>query len=147
MAPEEPTPGGSYRIQSKATGFQLIVTGHDAPGWDEGRPHVELNRDRDGGLWEVTSADVGLRFGTNGTFPWGGAGTHLGVLDSNAERQVYILPPNDGSYQKWRPIPDGEGYWQLVNVATGFALDASEEDVYTMEPNDGAHQRWGFFRS
>lgn len=64
-------------------------------------------------------------------------------LDSNAERQVYAFPPNDGAYQKWKLIPDSDArYWQLINVATGFALDGTLEDVYTHQPNNGAYQRW-----
>jgi hypothetical protein len=67
------------------------------------------------------------------------------VLDSNAERQVYIMNWNNGSFQKWLIHDDAEGYVWIQNLATGYALDSNlDEDVYTMRPNDGAFQRWRF---
>jgi hypothetical protein len=67
------------------------------------------------------------------------------ALDSSPERQAYIHRPNEGAYQKWRLNPDGEGFFQLVSVATGFALDRTDRDIYTTQPNDdGSFQRRGF---
>lgn len=150
MELQNPTPGNTYVIQSKATGFQLGVAGRDEPHENKRDPHVMVKRPGEGAVWEVEAVDLGVRLKTGGPFAWadehaGGSIPHVGALDSNAERQVYVHQPNDGAYQKWRLLPDGEGYWQLVNVATGFALDGNQEDVYTMQPNDGAYQRWGFY--
>jgi len=66
------------------------------------------------------------------------------VLDSNTERQVYTLPWNGGSFQKWRLYPDGEGYWRFINLATSYALDGTTRDIYTHALNDGPFQRWRF---
>lgn len=143
MPPEDPRFETRYRIQSKATGMQLGLI--DPPGWSEGRPHVTPVAPDLGSIWVVSQADIGFRLMmVEEPLPWEGP-PHFGSLDSNAERQVYVLPPNDGAYQKWRFLRDDEGYHQLVNVATSFALDGTAEDIYTHHPNDGAYQRWGFF--
>jgi hypothetical protein len=143
--PADPTPGQYYQIASKATGRRLSMArrGDSAAGTLHVVPH-----DR-GLLWLVERADIGLRFSPR---PWtvtsvGGTSVHWESplrLDSNFERQVYFEPANQGDFQKWRPIPDGEGYWRLVNVATGFALDGTDRDIYTRSPNDGAFQRRAF---
>jgi hypothetical protein len=143
MMPDDPTPGHRYYIESKATGKRLGLTAEGvhggipaAFGLSEHELHVVPTGDGGTVYWTVEGADIGLRFNTEWDPNY--------RLDSNAERQVYFHPANDGAYQKWRPIPDGEGYWQLINVATGLALDGNPEDIYTMDPNDGAYQRWGF---
>jgi hypothetical protein len=155
MPPQDPTPGNRYRIQSKATGYQLGVPGPDGHGVYDGTPHIIPKFGGQGAIWEVGSADIGYRFKTNAPFPrqdpfaaTDGTSTvirlDIGMLDSNAERQVYAHKPNDGNYQKWRLFRNGEGYWQLINVATGLALDGTDQDIFTMRPNDGAYQRWAF---
>jgi hypothetical protein len=68
------------------------------------------------------------------------------MLDSDLERQVYLMRSNNGSFQKWL-LKDGddEGFWSLVNLATSFALDGNlEGDIFTMRRNAGAFQRWIF---
>jgi hypothetical protein len=134
MPPQElPHLGVDYRIISKATRYELMV-----PPFV---PEIDV-RPKPEGLgtpWLLLPADIGYRIDS-----W--AGDPPSRLDSNAERQVYIHAPNEGSYQKWRLLPDGEGYWQLINVATGFALDGTSQDIYTTRPNDGAYQRWAFIR-
>ncbi len=147
MTQELPAIGQLYRIQSKATGYELKPTDRGGPGFWTDAPHIMPVPDGQGAVWEVEAADIGYRFKTGGPFKWEDleAGTNLGGrLDSNAERQVYAFNPNEGAYQKWRLFEDGEGYWEVVNVATGFALDGTSEDVYTMARNDGAYQRWRF---
>lgn len=143
--PADPTPGKYYQIASKATGRRLAMAspGDSAAGTSHVVPHDH------GLLWLVESADVCLRFvpRPDSVTSVGGTSVHWDNplrLDSNFDRQVYFHSANDGAYQKWRPIPDGEGYWQLVNVATSFALDGTDSDIYTMRPNDGAFQRWAF---
>ena len=141
--PDDPTPGKTYLIASKATGRQL-----DWPGPDDSAGPFQLVPHDIGFAWLVESADVGLRFVVRPESATSVGGTsvewHKYRLDSNFERQVYIEPANDGAYQKWRKFSDGEGYWQLINVATGYALDGTDSDIYTHEPNDGAFQRWAF---
>ena len=136
MAPlESPSPNKNYQLVSKATGFALGVRWEEGDSWDlpDGRLVVPS---RTGDIWAIKAADIGylifLRCAPNQ------------VLDSNAARQAYILTRNKGNYQKWRIFSDGEGYWQLVNVATGLALDGTDQYIYTLEPNDGAYQRWLF---
>ncbi|HEX8645344.1 MAG TPA: RICIN domain-containing protein [Thermoleophilaceae bacterium] len=147
MAQQPPEIGREYRIQSKATGRELATPNRGGPGFWTDAPHVVPAGEGEGVLWEVEDADIGYRFKTGGPFRWEDmeGGQNLGGrLDSNADRQVYAHSANEGAYQKWRLFPDGEGYWQLVNVATGLALDGTPEDIYTMAPNDGAYQRWRF---
>lgn len=67
------------------------------------------------------------------------------VLDSNADREVYTHPSNEGNYQKWRMVDGGDGYWCLHNLSTGLALDSNgDQEAYTQRPNDGSYQRWKF---
>jgi len=131
-----------YALQNKATGFYLMgrwlpepeaahtvfAAGDPESYWASKR--WVLRESADQGLYQLVSS--------------GGDGSGL-VLDSNAERQVYILGNNGESYQKWRMIDGGEGYWCLHNLATGYALDSNaDRDVYTHDPNDGAYRRWKF---
>jgi Ricin-type beta-trefoil lectin domain-like len=123
----------TYLLQNKATGFRLEVYG-EADGLD-----AKVSTRRNGGIpWRFLGTDV------PGCYRLVDEYTGR-VLDSNANQQAYTLPPNDGNYQKWRMIDDGEGYWCLHNLSTGLALDSNaDEDAYTMQPNDGAYQRWSF---
>jgi hypothetical protein len=141
--PEDPTPGRRYRLVSKATGHELAIC-HIVTD-DLASFHVVPITGGRGRIWEVESADIGVRLTTREAFD-GELAALNGVarLDSNLERQVYAHVPNLGAFQKWRPLPDGEGFWQLINVATGFALDGSDQDIFTLRPNDGSFQRWGF---
>jgi hypothetical protein len=141
--PENPSPGGRYRLVSKATGRELIV---NANLGDDEMKHVVPTHEGGGVQWQVEGADNSIRLHTR--FEWTTRpGDQDAALDSNPDRQVYIHRPNTGAFQKWRLNPDGEGFFQLVNMATGFALDGSAEDIFTMRPNDGAFQRWGFLLS
>jgi hypothetical protein len=61
------------------------------------------------------------------------------MLDSNAEGEVYCIPPNYGDHQRWYVLDRG----RYINVATGLALDGNaNKQIYTMEPNDGDYQGW-----
>lgn len=125
----EPPVGVWCLMRSKATRRELW-----APPLSADRNHVEAAREGDGTRWLLEPDRLGYRIRAEEEYPL--------LLDSNHERQVYVLPPNNGSYQKWKLHADGEGFWQVVNVATGLALDGTPEDIYTMAPNDGAYQRW-----
>ena len=66
------------------------------------------------------------------------------MLDSNANRDVYGHPSNDGAYQMWRVDVDGDGFSSFECFATQFVLDSNgERRVYTMRRNDGAFQGGG----
>jgi Ricin-type beta-trefoil lectin domain-like len=132
-----PPLGRTYVLRNKATGLALTGQNHDElahtvmadePGSPPARnKRWRLEESADRGFYRLVHEETGK------------------VLDSNTERQVYLMTPNDGSYQKWRMEDGGEGYWWLKNLSTGFALDNNlEHDVYTMEPNSGAFQRWAF---
>jgi serine/threonine-protein kinase len=129
MSQPFPPLGEIYRIRSKATGHELSPT----LGSDN---HVRPVGPNWGAYWKLEAVDIGYRLDCAEE-----------ILDSNAERQVYTLPWNGGSYQKWRIVEAGEGYWSLINLATGLALDGTSEDIYTMRPNDGDYQRWRFMTS
>lgn len=128
--------GQTYRLQSKATSYELVGSSHHEGENDSILAGLEGNHTSFLAHWILEAADIGhrLRHADTGR-----------MLDSNTERQVYLLGSNDGSFQKWRINPGAEGYFTLVNLATGFALDGNAEgDVYTTGPNDGAYQRWKF---
>jgi hypothetical protein len=60
-------------------------------------------------------------------------------LDSNANKQVYTLGCNGGSYQKWT-VTNGT---TLKDLATGFCLDSNaNKQVYTHDCNGGSYQKW-----
>jgi hypothetical protein len=148
--PEAPRDHGTYLIQSKATGKQLALPTHDMDGvFDE--QHI-IPRDR-GAVWEVEFFLAKgflncYRFTTPGPFPWfdlENPNSNLGRLDSNHQRQVYAHQRNDDDFQVWQPTPMADGYFVLVNLATGFALDGNSGDIYTHDINSGNFQRWGFF--
>jgi hypothetical protein len=152
--PVPPTNGGRFLIQSKATGKQLALPIN--PGGDIFHPggggvftEVHIVPDDRGAVWQIEFVEGYdyYRFTTESVFPWstGDPDSGFGRLDSNRERQVYAHPPNDGGFQLWRPTPLADGYFLLVNRATGFALDGNNEDIYTHDVNDGNFQHWGFF--
>lgn len=63
-------------------------------------------------------------------------------LDSNANRQVYTLGCNGGSYQKWS-VSNVGSVRVLKNVATGFCLDSNANgQVYALGCNGGSYQKW-----
>jgi hypothetical protein len=63
-------------------------------------------------------------------------------LDSNADRQVYTLGCNGGSYQQWA-LSKGRFGTVLKDVATGFCLDSNaDRQVYTLGCNGGSYQQW-----
>lgn len=131
--PEPPPAGGRYRLKSRATGFFLKGQGHH----ELALTVVADPNPVPGTIWVLEDVDFGFRLRH---LPEGAA------LDSNLERQVYIIPANGGSFQKWELLDgDDEGFWSLKNVATGLALDGNlDRDIYTMRRNDGAFQRWQF---
>jgi hypothetical protein len=149
FVPPEPAADRTYQLVSRATGFSLcgIQFGNTpqahtvfamAGEGDEDFPGVDFDF-ATASKWTLERADVGFRLRHNGTGL---------MLDSNLERQVYLLESNDGSFQKWRLLDgDDENHWSLLNLATGFALDGNlERDIFTMRRNDGAFQRWRFDR-
>jgi hypothetical protein len=131
-----PEAGRTYRLQNRATGFAL---------WGRALPELadSVRGDDPGGLlareqrWRLEATDFGchrLIHEDSGR-----------VLDSNAERQVYIMNSNNGSFQKWLIRDEAEGYFRLQNLATSYMLDNNaDRDVYTMRSNNGAFQRWRF---
>lgn len=59
-------------------------------------------------------------------------------LDSNSSGDVYTLPCNGGSYQKWVPVGS-----TFRDLATGRCLDSnSSREVYTLPCNGGYYQDW-----
>ena len=121
-----------------------------------GRPYVLRNKETGHDLYHRRDTFVGIEHGTGGPdFWWNLDKVQFGyrlrswkgdllVLDSNDERQVYSIAPNSGTNQMWNIYPEDDGYYVLLNVATGLALDSNYSDVYTQQPNDGAYQRWQF---
>jgi hypothetical protein len=139
-----PALGRFYVLQNKATGF--FLSGNVAIGLAPAHT-VWATGDSNPRRWQfMESADEGFfNLLADGLTAVDRHGPGSYVLDSNEERQVYLMFRNFGSYQKWRMIDGGEGYWCLHNLATGFALDSNlDMDVYTQRPNDGAFQRWKF---
>jgi hypothetical protein len=144
----EPPRGKVYHLQSRATQFFLIGGQPDptlvALGFDElARSVAGFAGDTEPPAmrnWVLEESDLGVRLKNEFTGF---------MLDSNLARRVYLMPSNDGSFQKWRLVDgDDEGFWSLVNVATSFALDGGTDGViHTMGRNDGAFQRWKFIRA
>jgi Ricin-type beta-trefoil lectin domain-like len=129
-----PPVGQVYRLKSKATGYSLYTEGGQVGGIEAGPDLVEGVRTT--ADWILESADIGFRLRN------AAAGC---MLDSNLERSVYCIAPNDGSFQKWRLNAEDDGYVTLTNVATGFVLDGNaDHEVYTHDANDGAYQQWQF---
>jgi hypothetical protein len=152
--PPQPETGQVYRLVSRATGFSLggmqDIRTHPPPipqaktvfamAGDGVTPIENISIDTEFSTrWVLEPSDKGvrLRHGKTGL-----------MLDSNLERQVYLLESNDGSFQQWELLDgDDENHWSLLNVATGFALDGNlDRDIFTMGRNDGAFQRWRFER-
>ena len=141
--PDDPVDGGTFRIQSKATGKQLALLDSSEGGVFR-KNHI-VPRDQ-GVVWEVEDVLQGFRFTTQSVFPLAPeTGEDIGRLASNHERQVYAHKPNEGYFQMWWPQNLGDGYWVLLNAATRLALDGNYTDIYTSNPHYGDFQRWGFF--
>jgi hypothetical protein len=126
--PDDPVDGGTFRIQSKATGKQLALVGSSEGGVFR-KNHI-VPRDQ-GVVWEVEHV---LQ-----------TGEEIGRLASNHERQVYAQKPNERYSQMWWLQDLGDGYWVLLNAATRLALDGNYTDIYTSNPHYGDFQRWGLF--
>jgi hypothetical protein len=65
--PDDPVDGGTFRIQSKATGKQLALLGSSEGGVFRKNPIVPRDR---GVVWEVEHVLQGFRFTTRSVFPW-----------------------------------------------------------------------------
>ncbi|MER5352474.1 RICIN domain-containing protein [Kitasatospora sp. NPDC002551] len=64
-------------------------------------------------------------------------------LDSNGNGNVYTLPGNGGSYQRWYANDLGGSTFTLQNKATGFCLDSNGNgNVYALSCNGGSYQKW-----
>jgi hypothetical protein len=150
--PDAPRNGGTYLIQNKATGKQLALPNSSIFGVFKEQHIVPHDR---GAVWELEFVKVAdslhcYRFRTTGPFPWSDLedpDSDFGRLGSDAERRVYAHRLNDGEFQIWQLEPLTEGYFLLVNRATGLALDETNGDIYTNSPNFGDFQYWGFFRA
>jgi hypothetical protein len=118
-------------MASKATGHEIA-----GPPRMHERNHVIPRPPGEGASWGILDTEFPEIY----TVVWQDWSTWP-ALDSNAERQVYVVEQNGGAYQKWRFIQEDD-YWLLINLATGFALDGTTTDIYTMGPNDGSYQRW-----
>jgi hypothetical protein len=68
------------------------------------------------------------------------------ALDSDHAGNLYTLPYNNGSFQKWNVIQPGRGWVNVRNVATGRDIGSNHQgNVYTLRINFGPFQKWVFF--
>jgi len=72
--------------------------------------------------------------------PWTWVNAATGRCLDSSDDDVYTLPCNGGSYQRWIDSQNSYGD-QIQNLATGYCLD-SDGDVYTIPCNGGNFQRW-----
>jgi Ricin-type beta-trefoil lectin domain len=65
------------------------------------------------------------------------------TLDSNTSGNVYALPANGGSFQKWVVARSDFGTVTLRDLATSRCLDSNTNgDVYTLGCSGGSFQKW-----
>ena len=148
--PEEPKNGGTYLIQNKASGKQLGLPDSSIVGIF--KEQYIVPRD-EGAVWEIEFVSVKdhlycVRFKTVGPFPWSNSedpDSDFGSLGSDPDRHVYARRPSDGELEIWRPEPKSDGYFALVNRATGLALDGTNREIHTTNPNSSDFQQWAFF--
>jgi hypothetical protein len=148
--PDAPKNGGIYLIQNKVTGKQLGLPGSSVGGVF--KQHHIIPRDQ-GAVWELEVVSVAgfahcYRFKTTGPFPWfdyKDPDSDFGRLESNRECQVFAHQLNDGEFQIWQPEPIADGYFTLINHATGLALNGTKNEICTTDPNFLDTQHWAFF--
>lgn len=150
--PDAPRNGGIYLIQNKATGKQLGLPCSSVGGVFK-QQHI-VPRDQ-GAVWELEVVSIAgsahcYRFKTTGPFPWSDykdPDSDFARLESNRECQVFAHELNDDKFQIWQPEPIADGYFALINHATGLALHGTKSDICTTDPNFLDSQHWAFFKA